>query len=398
MGHKAPSRYPAMKRRLIRHIVCPIHKTPLELVSWESRKLTLDDAQRQRAQAMGIDPEELIEDVVDGVLLNRQHKIFYPISRGVPRLLPFDTGVGQAFATEHKSRLERDLPGFTLPSAPAAPGEHEVLRTFSNEWVSYDWDGQSYWNLSAESWFQCMRYVLGFEQYPVKHGLVLEVGIGIGGVADHNARTQACELVGIDLGYAVDAAYPHFGTNPFLHIVQASAFAPPFPPRTFDFVYSFGVLHHTYSTKTAFDSVAQLPKPRGRLYVWVYSPHDESRNLIRRVLMAAENVIRPVTSRLPDTLQTAALAPLVPLYIGYQAARSLRRSQAQVRYGWREAMHAARDRFAPRYIHRHSDEEVMGWFREAGFRDLSCTSQKPRPEYLPVAFTACTGVDGVRVG
>jgi uncharacterized protein YbaR (Trm112 family)/SAM-dependent methyltransferase len=387
-----------MKRRLVRHIVCPIHKTPLELVAWETRRLTLSAAELARAERMGIDPEELSEDVVHGVLLNRAQRLYYPIAQGVPRLLPFETGVGQDFAKKHAQRLAQELPGFALPSAPAAPGEYEVLRSFSNEWVSYDWDGQSYWNLSAESWFRCMRFVLGFEQHPTKDRLVLEVGIGIGGVADNNARTEECELVGIDLGYAVDPAYAHFGTNPFLHIVQASAFAPPFPARTFDFVYSFGVLHHTYSTRTAFDSVAKLPKQDGRLYVWVYSPHDESRNLIRRVLMTAENVIRPVTSRLPDTLQTMALAPLVPLYVGYQAARSLRRSQAQVRYGWREAMHAARDRFAPRYIHRHSDEELMGWFREAGYRDLTTTSGKPRPEYVPVAFTACAGVDGVRGG
>ena len=48
-----------------------------------------------------------------------------------------------------------------------------------------------------------------------------------------------------DLGYAVDAAQQNFGRNPLLHIVQASAFSPPFREKTFDLVYSQGVIMAT---------------------------------------------------------------------------------------------------------------------------------------------------------
>jgi hypothetical protein len=59
-------------------------------------------------------------------------------------------------------------------------------------------------------------------------------------------------------------------------------------------------------------------------------------------------------------------------------------------------MHAARDRRTPRYIHRHTDEEVCGWFEPAGDRDLVCLSRRPAPDFVPVAFTACTGAEGTR--
>jgi uncharacterized protein YbaR (Trm112 family) len=362
-----------MKPRLVDLLVCPIHRTPLELVVWED--------------GPG-------DEIITGVLLNRAARLAYPIHAGVPRMLAFTSGVAEAFNQLHGARLSADFPGFRLPDAPGVPGEADVLRSFSTEWTDYGWNEQAYWNLPADVWFRCMRYVLGIDRRPIRDKLVLEVGIGIGGVADFNARVEGAEVVGVDLGYAVDAARRNFGANPRLHIVQASAFALPFRDASFDFVYSFGVIHHTFSTKTAFDGLARLPKRSGRLNIWVYSPHDEQRNLNRRALMALERVVRPVVWRLPSWAQAVALAPIAPLYIVHQAVRA--RGGGQVRYGWREAMHAARDRFTPRYIHRHANEEVAGWFASAGYEDLEILGERPRPDFVPVAFTACTGVDGRR--
>ncbi len=261
-----------MKPRLLDHLVCPLYKSPLELRTWESMPRELSAEQASRAQRSGIDPRSLETEVLNGVLLNSDRKIAYPIYQGVPRLLTFQTSVGEFFWQQFRERIERELPGYALPHEQPRPGEAGVLRTFSSEWVNYDWDGESYWNLTPEAWFQSMRFALGIAEHPVAGKLALEVGIGIGGVADYMARAEQCETVGMDLGFAVDVGFRHFGENPFLHIVQASAFAPPFRDQSFDFVFSFGVIHHTFSTKVAFDSVARLPNVGGRLYIWVYSP------------------------------------------------------------------------------------------------------------------------------
>jgi uncharacterized protein YbaR (Trm112 family)/SAM-dependent methyltransferase len=385
-----------MKQRLLDILICPLDKSPLELRSWEVSEKPLEAQEIARAEQLGIEPSALAKKVVTGVLVNRAAKRLYPIHGGVPRMLTFSTGVSKEFQERHSSRVRSEFPGYEFPDEPSMPGEKDVLRSFSTEWVSYDWDAQSYWNLTPEAWFRCMRFVLQLDRFPVDGKRVLEVGIGIGGVADYMARQEQCEVTGVDLGYAVDAAYKHFGTNPFLHIVQASAFALPFADRTLDFVYSFGVIHHTFSTKTAFDSIARLPKDHGRLYVWVYSPFDERRSVKRRALMAMEGVLRPIIWRLPDKLQNVALAPLVPLYMAHQWMRAVRHPEGAVRYGVREAMHAARDRFTPRYIHRHTEEEVRGWFRSAGYDKLSCGSDLDRPTFVPKAFTTSTGVSGVR--
>ncbi len=385
-----------MKQRLEQLLVCPLDRTALELVAWDVERRPLETAHRARAEAMGVAAESLETEVRSGVLVNRARGLAYPVFRGVPRMLTFATGVAREFAREFGERLRRELPGVELPAGPPMPGEQDVLRTFSREWLDYEWDGQSYWNMTPSHTFRCMDVMLDLEARPVRGGRVLEMGIGIGGIADHVARSQECELVGVDLSYAVDAAQRHFGGNPFLHVVQASAFAPPFAEASFDLVYSHGVLHHTFSTHTALERLSRLPRPGGRLYVWVYSDADEQRSPVRRGLMLLERAVRPVCWRLPAGLQTAMLLPLVPLYLVNQNLLGGSRQPGSVRYGFNEALHAARDRFTPRYVHRHSNEEVGGWFRALGYDDVRYVTERPLPDFLPASFAHCTGVDGIR--
>ena len=385
-----------MRQRLAELLVCPLERTPLELVVWEGGRRPLAAAERARAEAMRIPAESLETDVRSGVLVNRASGIAYPIYRGVPRMLTFATGVAAEFERELGERLRRELPGVRLPAETPMPGEEDVLRTFSREWLDYEWDGRSYWNMTPEHTFRCMDFMLDLDARPVRHGRVLEVGIGIGGIADYVARSQECELVGLDLSYAVDAAYRHFGANPFFHVVQASAFAPPLPEASFDLVYSHGVIHHTFSTRTALERLSRLPRRGGRLYVWVYSDEDERRSPVRRGMMALERVLRPLCWRLPEQLQTAMLLPLVPLYLANQNLLGGSRQPGAVRYGLNEALHAARDRFTPRYVHRHSNDEVGGWFRALGYEDVRYVTERQLPHFLPPSFMHCTGVDGIR--
>jgi uncharacterized protein YbaR (Trm112 family)/SAM-dependent methyltransferase len=385
-----------MELRLLDLLVCPIDKTCLELVEWESTLFDLSREEISRVERMGLSPALFSKEVVTGVLLNRARKIFYPIDQGIPRMLVFPTGVACKFAEKHADRIARELSGFTLPHETAMPGEETVLRTFSSEWVNYDWDGKSYWNSEPDVVYRGMNFMLDLERRPVKDKLVLEAGIGIGGIADYMARKEKCELVGIDLSYAVDPAYKHFGMNAFLHIVQASVFALPFRENTFDLVYSWGVLHHTYSTKAAFDFICKLPKAGGRLYVWVYNPSSAHLTLVRRAIMLTETVIRPLCWRLPESLQTIVLLPIIPLYLVHQNLYVRRGSSGYITYGWREAMHAARDRFTPRYAHRHTEEEVCSWFCEAGYTELRCANGRNRPDFVPASWFPATAVDGVR--
>jgi len=313
-----------------------------------------------------------------------------------PRLLTFSTGLATEFQTRFGNRLSMNFQGILCLPRARPPESRRVLRTFSSEWVNYDWDGKSYWNLKSEAWFRCMRFALDLDAKPVAGNLVLEAGIGIGGVSDYVCRTENCEQIGLDLGYAVDSAYRHFGKNLFLHLVQASVFAPPFATGTFDFVYSFGVIHHTYSTETAFRNLAQLPQARRQtLYLglqslrratqWPATHADE--NGKRGSSDSLGGCRKKCNGRIGPARAGLHGCPVAPL-------RSERRLSHRLRVPRSVACGRA-IALRPLRSSPHG-RRVGGWFQSAGFVDLTYTGRREKPDFVPVSVTACTGVSGIR--
>ncbi len=390
-----------MKSRLLRWLVCPLCLGDLTLfiAQSESCSLSTDDFKALEKIAAVGNSDEVEVEITSGALTCEQCRVYYPIYEGIPRMLTYSSEVAEIHAETNAAWLKDNLGDYELPSAQPPPGEENVLRNFSTEWTGYKWTGDGYWNVSTENALRCKRYELGLDKHTLRDKLVLEVGIGIGGTADMLSRNEQCEIVGVDLGYAVDQARHYFSKNPLLHIVQASVFAPPFRSNTFDVVYSHGVLHHTYSTSSAFGSIAPLAKEKdGMLYVWLYSHEHEQVTPLRRVLMSIERLVRPVLSRLPKVGQTAALLPTLPFYILYQNLHVRRKYGAEhtAKYGWNEALHAARDRLTPPFAHRHTYEEVAEWFASAEYAHLEMLRDEQPPDSVPESCRQNVGIRGFR--
>src|SRR6184192_1986771 len=73
---------------------------------------------------------------------------------------------------------------------------------------------------------------------------VLDAGFGMGRFAEIAADAGA-EVHAVDLSEAVFAARGNLRQRANVHIYRADIMALPFRERTFDFIYSLGVLHHT---------------------------------------------------------------------------------------------------------------------------------------------------------
>ena len=100
---------------------------------------------------------------------------------------------------------------------------------------------------------------------------VLEIGVGLG--ADHQCFAEAgAVLTGIDL---TERAVEHtrrrfalFGLSSALEVGDAEKLR--FADRSFDVVYSWGVLHHSPDTPQAVSEVYRVLKPGGKALVMIY--------------------------------------------------------------------------------------------------------------------------------
>jgi SAM-dependent methyltransferase len=122
--------------------------------------------------------------------------------------------------------------------------------------------------------YEMEPYLRDFARFEDARGLdVLEIGVGLG--ADHCelARCSPRSLSGVDLTErAVDFTRKRlalYGLTSDLR--QADAERLPFEDQSFDFVYSWGVLHHSPDTERAIDEVWRVLRPGGRVGIMIYN-------------------------------------------------------------------------------------------------------------------------------
>lgn len=104
---------------------------------------------------------------------------------------------------------------------------------------------------------------------------VLEIGYGMG--RDHlQLAKRGAVLSGIDITpRSLEVTRAHleaFGYTSKLVVGDAECL--PFKNNTFDFVYSFGVLHHTPNMEKAIQEVYRVLKPGGRCWIGLYNKNS----------------------------------------------------------------------------------------------------------------------------
>lgn len=115
--------------------------------------------------------------------------------------------------------------------------------------------------------------MMGFDRYP--GGRLLEIGCGMGTDLLQFARGRAL-VCGTDLTLrGVEITRHRFRLYALPgQFLSCDAEALPFPDRTFDVVYSNGVLHHTPDTSRAVQEIHRVLKPGGVAIVMLYHRHS----------------------------------------------------------------------------------------------------------------------------
>lgn len=298
-------------------------------------------------------------EVVAGLLRCDCREVF-PIVRGVPRVFSGAWRQFQGDFEEWRSEIGKLLP----PVGPEkTPGKisREVEQTknrFEFQWLKWG-RGEKIFGRNKEQMIDQLTEKLDISYYPGK--LVLDGGCGHGRYVDCFQELGA-EAVGMDLGEGIDIAYERYGHLPRAHFIQADILNIPLREKIFDFVFSFGVIHHTPSSRAAFVRLAGLVASGGRIMIWVYPKEAIWWEV-------SQKFIRSITTRLPPRILYYLCFLPVPL-LGLKTYSGTNLSNSS----WGECAQVVWDWYSPKYQFHHSRPEVQGWFEAAGFGELEFLS------------------------
>lgn len=328
-------------------------------------------------------------EIEEGILICNACKKWFPIIGFIPRIIPKTIEEHPDFFKKYKERLPEELINKNQLEA-FLKLKKKTMSSFGFQWTHY-----------KDIIKDVERFVFlrktGIEPSFLKGKLVLDVGCGYGRYSYAALEFGGKEVIGIDLSRAVESAYENTINYPNVHIIQADIFHLPFREQIFDVIFSLGVLHHTPSTKEAFMKLIPFLKKMGTIIIWVY----RRRQPIRMVL---NHIIRLITLKIPHPILwrlswiAKPLGGLVLMLSGTKYIPTVYKGQkvsmevskfpkiyrilarlfffVSVKPNGNERWGDTFDWWSPHYEHFHTQEEVIGWFKEVGLQDITITSRQ----------------------
>jgi SAM-dependent methyltransferase/uncharacterized protein YbaR (Trm112 family) len=222
------------------------------------------------------------------------------------------------------------------------------------------------------------KQTIKLDELDFKNGITLDLGCGNGRFSSNIAQIHPKLLVLFDISDGVEKAYKDaLKITKNVIAIQGDIMNIPFKPGVFDNVYSWGVLHHTGSTREAFNQASILVKPNGKLGVYLYENHPvySSDNIGLRFISIIREliVIRPLRFLSQFFSPNILIKFFYPIFlferffnIGLIGCHGSGENKFEKNRYFRVVI----DRFKSRYASEHSNEEVVKWFIDKGFNDI----------------------------
>ncbi len=210
---------------------------------------------------------------------------------------------------------------------------------------------------------------------------ILEVGSGAGRFTQLALETGA-DVYSFDLSDAVDANYANHGSEPNLHLFQASIYEIPVRRRSFDRVFCLGVLQHCPDVKKAFMSLVPLVRPGGEIIVdcyelqkgipplkyWArpFAKHMKTLTIYKLLSWTIPPAfeVKKALHHIPKIGPTVArIIPIGPI----SHAPRLNYTDAELK---QVKILSALDMISPKYDQPQRVEDVRRWFEEAGLVEI----------------------------
>ncbi len=311
-----------MKQRLLQYLVCP-----------------------RCGDALSLTGDAAAEEVLAGELRCASGDHRFPITGGIPRLLP--------------PELAQD-----------------VQRTSDN----FGWQWLEFSTLHpSEDLYQSqfLDWIYPIQPDYFTDKVVLDAGCGMGRFALASAEFGAKDVLAIDVSEAVEAAYANTRHMPNVHVIQADIYNLPFK-QPLDFAFSIGVLHHLPNPEGGFRALVRHLKPGGTVFAWVYGRENNGwivnivsplrskvfsrlpRMALYSFSLLAALMVHPTLKLLYRPANTwSFLKPLTKIlpYNGYLSWLA--------QFGFRHNHHVIYDHLAAPTAFYISRQEFQEWFRRA---------------------------------
>ena len=328
-----------MNVKLIDYLACPECKGALNCTTFE------------------VDNDLPWPEILEGRLTCEACHREYPISSGIPRLLP---------SYKPTDQIKKTVEGF-------------------------GWEWQTFNDQIQDSYMTGKKNFLDFI-YPITEDFfegkfALDAGCGMGRFLKLASEFGCSDVIGIDLSHSVEAAYRNTRTLPNAHVVQADIMALPFVTK-FDYIFSIGVLQFLSEPHEGFHRLSQLLNRKGNISIWVYS--EEGNGWVIHFL----NPLRKhVTSRLPRPVLYYFSNALGVILFGilklvYQPAN---KGVLGIKFGsllpfndylyytsrlnYASMVSVIFDHLVPQLVVYLSKEELENWFRDEQLEAVTITSR-----------------------
>ncbi len=261
--------------------------------------------------------------------------------------------------------------------------DQETVESFGDEWLRFDQSGMT--DSEARKVFDEYFAVFRWDALP-PDAVGFDMGCGSGRWARWVAP-RVGSLHCIDPSAAIEVARANLVEHSNIEFHRASVDDPVFPPGSFDFGYSLGVLHHVPNTAAAIRSCVALLKPGAPLLLYLYYAFD-NRPWWFRALWWISDWGRRGVYRLPPGLKHR-ITDVIAALVYWPLARSsllmervgLEVEGVPLSYYRQHSFYTmrtdARDRFGTPLEQRFSQGQIAEMMANAGLEDVRFSPAAP---------------------
>ena len=222
-----------------------------------------------------------------------------------------------------------------------------------------------------------------------RESVILDMGCGTGRWSKYlSPRVNFIEA--IDPSESILQASHLLAENNNVRITKAYSDNIPFADKSFDFVFSLGVLHHIPETKKALKDLVKKVKPNGHVLLYLYYNLD-NRGTLYKIIFTISNPIRYLVAKLPRMAKyiicdVSAISIYYPIIFIARLFKQIFPNsnfykKIPLSYYVGKSFNVVRndvlDRFGTPLEQRFSKQEIESMMKESGLIDIRFSENPP---------------------